>query len=320
MTKFFKTLSATLAAGVMLAGTAQAETRVTYKSAKSGSSYYQMGVELAEAMKAGTNGDIIVTIEESQGSTQNVMEVRARGGDYVFTTPPVLVSLAQKGKGPFDGKSAPQFDEIRALFPIPSLTMHFVMAGEGGAAALDDLEGQTLLLGKGSFGATEGEKYLILFGLADKVEIADAELSNAVAALKNGQIGAFVTAGSFPAPNVVEAAASTPVRLVSLTPEQVAETKRTKLVIPAGTYAGQTEDVTTTSLPVAAFTTTKMDEDTAYQLTRTYWEQKAEMADTSAWWNGVTEELMANITTPLHPGAVRYYEEAGFTLSDAQKQ
>ena len=44
------------------------------------------------------------------------------------------------------------------------------------------------------------------------------------------------------------------------------------------------------------------------------------MADTSAWWNGVTEELMANITTPLHPGAVRYYEEAGFTLSDAQKQ
>ncbi|NHM19310.1 TAXI family TRAP transporter solute-binding subunit [Tritonibacter mobilis] len=320
MTKFFKTLSATLAAGVMLAGTAQAETRVTYKSAKSGSSYYQMGVELAEAMKAGTNGDIIVTIEESQGSTQNVMEVRARGGDYVFTTPPVLVSLAQKGKGPFDGKSAPQFDEIRALFPIPSLTMHFVMAGEGGAAALDDLEGQTLLLGKGSFGATEGEKYLTLFGLADKVEIADAELSNAVAALKNGQIGAFVTAGSFPAPNVVEAAASTPVRLVSLTPEQVAETKRTKLVIPAGTYAGQTEDVTTTSLPVAAFTTTKMDEDTAYQLTRIYWEQKAEMADTSAWWNGVTEELMANITTPLHPGAVRYYEEAGFTLSDAQKQ
>ncbi|GAB5434423.1 MAG: TAXI family TRAP transporter solute-binding subunit [Epibacterium sp.] len=320
MTKFLKTLSATLAAGVMLASTAQADTRVTYKSAKSGSSYYQMGVELAEAMKAGTDGDIIVTIEESQGSTQNVMEVRARGGDYVFTTPPVLVSLAQKGKGPFEGKSAPQFDEIRALFPIPSLTMHFVMAGEGGAAALDDLEGQTLLLGKGSFGATEGEKYLNLFGLADKVEIADAELSNAVAALKNGQIGAFVTAGSFPAPNVVEAAASTPVRLVSLTPEQVAETKRTKLVIPAGTYAGQTEDVTTTSLPVAAFTTTKMDADTAYALTRTYWEQKAAMGDTSAWWNGVTAELMANITTPLHPGALRYYEEAGFALTEAHKQ
>ena len=42
-----------------LAATVQAETRVTYKSAKSTSSYYQMGVQLATAMKAGTDGDII---------------------------------------------------------------------------------------------------------------------------------------------------------------------------------------------------------------------------------------------------------------------
>ncbi|MBY6059501.1 TAXI family TRAP transporter solute-binding subunit [Leisingera daeponensis] len=320
MTKILTHMGAMVAAGVLLAGAVQAETRVTYKSAKSGSSYYQMGVELAEAMKAGTDGGIIVTVEESQGSTQNVMEVRARGADYVFTTPPALVGLAQNGKGPFEGKSAPQFDEIRALFPIPSLTMHFVMAGEGSTGTLEDLEGKTVLLGKGSFGATEGEKYLNLFGLSDKVTIADAELSNAVAALKNGQIGAFVTAGSFPAPNVVEAAASTPVTLLSLSPEQLAETKRTELVIPAGTYAGQDEDVVTTSLPVAAFTTTKMDEETAYQLTRTYWEQKAKMADTSAWWDGVTADLMEHITTPLHPGAIRYYEEAGIALPDALNQ
>ena len=50
-----------------------AEARVTYKSAKTGSSYYQMGVEIAEAMKSGSKGEIIVTVEESQGSTQNVM-------------------------------------------------------------------------------------------------------------------------------------------------------------------------------------------------------------------------------------------------------
>ncbi|MEC8015558.1 MAG: TAXI family TRAP transporter solute-binding subunit, partial [Pseudomonadota bacterium] len=107
-----------------------AETRVTYKSAKTGSSYYQMGVELAEAMKAA--GDISVTVEESQGSVQNVMEVRARGADYVFTTPPALVGLAQGGKAMFEGKGNPAFDDIRALFPIPSLTMHFVMSSESG--------------------------------------------------------------------------------------------------------------------------------------------------------------------------------------------
>ncbi|MFG6498548.1 TAXI family TRAP transporter solute-binding subunit [Sulfitobacter sp. 1A13191] len=312
-----QTICAALALG-LVGGAASAETRVTYKSAKSGSSYYQMGVELAEAMKAGSGGDISVTVEESQGSVQNVMEVRARGADYVFTTPPSLVGLAQNGKAMFEGKTAPAFDEIRALFPIPSLTMHFVMSQDSGATALADLEGKSILLGKGSFGATEGAKYLDMFGLADSVEIADAELSNAVAALKNGQIDGFVTAGSFPAPNVVEAAASTPVTIVPLSDEQITQSKRTRIVIPAGTYAGQEQDVTTTSLPVVAFTTTKMDDETAYQLTKTYWENKAKMADTSPWWGNVTPELMANITTELHPGALRYYEEAGMATETSQ--
>lgn len=312
-----QTICAALALG-LAGGAASAETRVTYKSAKTGSSYYQMGVELAEAMKAGSNGEISVTVEESQGSVQNVMEVRARGADYVFTTPPSLVGLAQEGKAMFEGKTAPAFDEIRALFPIPSLTMHFVMSQDSNATSLADLEGKSILLGKGSFGATEGAKYLDMFGLADSVEIADAELSNAVAALKNGQIDGFVTAGSFPAPNVVEAAASTPVHVISLSDEQVAQSKRTRIVIPAGTYAGQDQDVVTTSLPVAAFTTTKMDDETAYQLTKTYWENKAKMADTSPWWGNVTEELMNNITTEIHPGALRYYEEAGIATNASQ--
>ncbi|WP_050526495.1 TAXI family TRAP transporter solute-binding subunit [Pseudorhodobacter aquimaris] len=312
-----QTICAALAVGLM--GTAaNAETRVTYKSAKSGSSYYQMGVELAEAMKTGSGGEISVTMEESQGSVQNVMEVRARGADYVFTTPPSLVGLAQDGKAMFEGKSVPAFDEIRALFPIPSLTMHFVMSQNSKATSLADLEGKRILLGKGSFGATEGAKYLDIFGLSDRVNIADAELSNAVAALKNGQIDGFVTAGSFPAPNVVEAAASTPVDLISLTDEQVAQSKRTRIVIPAGTYAGQEQDIVTTSLPVVAFTTTKMDDETAYQLTKTYWENKEKMADTSPWWGNVTPDLMGNITTEFHPGALRYYQEAGIATHASQ--
>ena len=112
-------------AGVVLLSATQimAETRITYKSAKSTSSYYQMAVQIAEGMKAGSNGDVIVTVEESQGSVQNVMEVIGRKGNYVFTTPPVLIKLARGGKAMFKDKINPRFDEIRALFPIPSLTM-----------------------------------------------------------------------------------------------------------------------------------------------------------------------------------------------------
>ncbi len=318
MRRTLELLTLTAALGVAAVFPAAAETRVTYKSAKTGSSYYQMGVEIAEAMKAGTKGAIIVTLEESQGSTQNVMEVRGRGGDYVFTTPPALIELAQGGKGPFKDKGDPKFEQIRALFPIPSLTMHFVARADKGINTLADLEGKTVLLGKGSFGATEGEKYLKLFGLDGKVKLADGELSNAVPALKNGQIDAFVTAGSWPAPNVIEAAASTGITLLSLSPQQIEATQRDGLTIPAGTYAGQKAAVSTTSLPVVAYATTAMNDDTAYALTKTYWEQKAAMGTGAAWWKGVDASLMATITGKIHPGAVRYYKEAGFKLTPAQ--
>jgi len=319
--KILRTLGV-IAAGMMalsVANAAQAETRVTLKSAKAASSYYQMAAQFAEAMKTGTDGDIIVTVEESQGSVQNVMEAMVRPGNYVFTSPPGLVSLAQNGKGPFDGRPTEKFAEVRALFPIPSLTMHFVMRADSGATSFADLEGKTILLGKGSFGAREGEKYLQLFGLEGKVDLADAELSNAVAALKNGQIDGFVTAGSWPAPNVIEAAAGTDVIVLSLSEDQLAETKRDKTVIPAGTYNGQEEDITTASLSVVAFATTQMDADTAYALTRTFWEQKAKMGESSSWWNGVSPEMLANITGKMHPGALRYYDEVGFSIRDDQR-
>ena len=244
---------------------ANADTKITYKSAKSTSSYYQMAVEIAEAMKQGSAGEITVTVEESQGSVQNVMEAIGRTNNYVFTTPPVLIKLARGGKAMFKDKSNPRFDEVRALFPIPSLTMHFVMSKNSGVNDFAGMEGKTILLGKGSFGAREGEKYLKLFGLEGKVKLAEVELSNAVPALKNGQIDGFVTAGSFPAPNVIEAAASAGAKVISLNDEQVKASKRTRLVIPAGTYAGQSDDIVTTSLPVVAFTTTDMNEANSLQ-------------------------------------------------------
>ncbi|WP_338153332.1 TAXI family TRAP transporter solute-binding subunit [Pseudophaeobacter leonis] len=215
----------------------------------------------------------------------------------------------------FEGKGDPVFDEIRALFPIPSLTMHFVMSAESGVTSFAEMEGKTILLGSGSFGAREGAKYLGLFGLEDKVTIADSELSNAVNALKNGQIDGFVTAGSFPAPNVIEAAASTGVTVLSLNDEQIKTSKRTRLTIPAGTYTGQTNDITTTSLPVVAYSTTKMDDDAAYTLTKTFWETRENMAKDAPWWAGVSVDMLRNITTQIHPGAIRYYKEIGVALN-----
>ena len=317
--RFIHVSSIILAGIVCFVQTAFAETRVTYKSAKSTSSYYQMGVQIAEAMKQASSGQIIVTVEESQGSVQNVMEAAVRQGNYVFTTPPVLIKLAQNGGGAFKGKENPRFNEIRALFPIPSLTMHFVLRADSGVTKMSDLAGKTLLLGKGSFGAREGAKYLKLFGLEGKVKLANVELNNAVPALKNRQIDGFVTAGSYPAPNVIEAAAGTGITVLSMTSDQVKKSKRTRLVIPAGTYPGVNQDIVTTSLPVVAYTISQMSDETAYELTKNFWKQNSVMANSAAWWKGVTPKMLENVYGKIHDGALRYYDEIGVSVPAANR-
>ncbi|ETX11043.1 TRAP transporter solute receptor [Marinomonas ushuaiensis DSM 15871] len=312
--KLYKALIST-AIGLAVTQFGFAQTQITYKSAKTSSSYYQMAVELSQAVKRDTNSDLIVTVEESQGSVQNVMESAFRGANYIFTTPPALVSLAQNSEAMFKNKNNPKFDEIRALFPIPSLTMHVVVSEKSGINSFAELEGKKILLGKGTFGATEGAKYLKMFGLEGKVDLAQVELSNAVPALKNDQIDGFFTSSSFPAPNVIEAAAGTKIKVLSLSDEQITQSKRTKLIIPAGTYAGQDTDISTTSLPVVAYTSTAMDEDTAYTLTKAFWNQKKLMSDVSPWWGGVSTDMLSNIKGKIHPGAVKYYREMGVTLS-----
>ncbi len=307
----------TLAALLACSSFVHAETRVTYKSAKTSSSYYQMAVQIAEAIKLGTKGEIIATVEESQGSVQNVKEVMVRTGNYVFTTPPALIRLAQQSKGKFASDNPAKYMNVRSLFPIPSLTMHFVVRADSGIKTFEELDGKRMLIGKGSFGAREAAKYFTLFGLDGKVKLANAELGSAVQALKNRQIDGFATSGSYPAPNVVEAAAGIGVNLISLSSEQIKLTKRTELLIPAGTYPGVDYPVTTTSLPVVAYATTDMADEIAYQLTKAFWQQKEKMAQNNAWWGGVSTAMLANVYGKLHPGALRYYQEMGVEIPAA---
>ncbi len=286
-----------------------ASNKVTLKAAKSSSSYYQMAVGIGENIKKASKNSISTTIEESQGSVQNVKEVKRRKGNYLFTTPPVLLKLAKAKKGPFKTDNPASFDKVRSLFPIPFLTMHFVARKDSKIKKFEDLNGKTLLVAKGTFGGREAVKYIKLLGLSNKVQVVRAELSNAVAALKNNQIDAFATSGSYPAPNVIEAAATTDIELISLSDEQIAKTKRDKLVIPANTYAKITKDISTTTLPVGVYTTSDLSEDLAYKITKYFWESKSRLEKQNSWWKSVTYKNLSMFKTKLHKGALRYYKE-----------
>lgn len=323
--------SAALALGVgaaslvAAAGTAEAQTRLTLKSAASTSSYYVMMVQLAELLREVSDGQIQTTVEESQGSVQNVKEAGRRPGAFLFTTPPSLIESARNSAGPFEGDDGAMYDPIRTLFVMPFVTVHLVVDAESDIQDATDLAGESFIAGgTGTFCEGRTRAIFEALGIVDQVDIVDVELNNAPNAMRNKRVAGYATCSSHPVPGLVELATTVPVRVLSFTDEQRAilaeeDPATGPVVIAAGTYAGQDEDVHTVGLPVGAYGTTEMDEDTAYTIVKAFWEQREALAEENPWWAGVGPELLDQMAVQLHPGALRYYEEEGIAVPDSMK-
>jgi TRAP-type uncharacterized transport system substrate-binding protein len=79
-------------------------------------------------------------------------------------------------------------------------------------------------------------------------------------------------------------------------------------------------DVPTVGVPVGAYATTRMDDATAYAIVKAFWAKKDEMAKTNPWWAAVKPDLIGALgNTKLHPGALKYYKEAGVTVPAAMQ-
>jgi len=319
----FASLAAMTAAAALACGVAKAETRVTLKSATAGSSYYQMTVQLGEALKTASNGQITATVEESQGSVQNVKEAPKRTGNYVFTSPPSLVKNAEAGKKPFEGETG--YDKIRTLFVMPGITMHFIVRADSGINAITDLAGKSFIAGgRGTFTERQSLALFKLFELEGKVKVAEVELSAASNALRNKQVDGFASGSSHPTGMVQELAATMPIKLLSLSDAELkkildADPGAGRIVIAANTYAGQTQPVQTFGLPVGGFTTTAMDDKTAYEITKIFWTQREAMAKTNPIWGSVALDQVVPLGIKLHPGAAKFYAEKGVKIPDALK-
>lgn len=306
-------------AAMLAAPLAQAQTRITLKSAKAGSSYYVMMVQLGELMKKESDGTIQPTVEESQGSVQNVKEAARRAGNFLFTSPPNLLSDARAGLKPFEGEAG--HDRARTLFVMPSVTIHLAVQKDSGITDVMQLAGHKFIAGgKGTFCEGRTLRIFELLGLAGQVEVIDVELNAASGAMRNDKVAGFATCSSHPTPQLVELATTTPLKLISFTDVQrekvlAADPMSGPLTIAAGTYKDQDADVSTVGVPVGAFTTADMDDETAYFITRTFWQQRDELAKTNPWWAGVSPDMVNRLGTKLHPGALRHYREAGVEIA-----
>lgn len=92
-------------------------------------------------------------------------------------------------------------------------------------------------------------------------------------------------------------------------------------VVPAETYSGQVNgdrDLTTTASAMMMSVTADMEDDTAYTLTKAYWDNLDAMKNTNALMRAIdASKPFDGMNAKLHPGAVRYCQEAGIEIPEA---
>ena len=137
-------------------------------------------------------------------------------------------------------------------------------------------------------------------------------------ALRNGQIDAFFFVGGYPTGAIVELASAVKIKLVPIAgPGAEALISKYGFFsasdIPEGAYEGVG---TTTTVAVGAqwITSAKEDEALIYDITKALWNAKTRVLLDVGHAKGksiTAETALDGIGIPLHPGAERFYKEAG---------
>jgi TRAP transporter TAXI family solute receptor len=320
--------AATLLLGPAAAGAADAPRpakdtghSIVVRAGKTGSLNHDLAVEFAGALAEAVNGAYTLDVQESQGSVENVIDARRAPRNYLFTAGPNAIAEARRGAKPFGHDW--RYDRIRALFPIPAQTVQWVVRKDMNIKTLADLAGRNFISGsKGSVAERVTTEALETLGILREVQIMDIQVGAAAQALKAKQVSGFAIAGPYPVPSLVTLAQGTPIRLLSMPAAQMhkvlhADDSLAPELVPKGTYPGLDEDVTALALPAGVYTTTQMSDDVAYAVAKAFWTERDALTKKSPVWQAVTAAALAQMGAKLHPGALRFYREAGIPVPPA---
>jgi TRAP-type uncharacterized transport system substrate-binding protein len=138
-----------------------------------------------------------------------------------------------------------------------------------------------------------------------------------------------MNATNAPSPVIQQMALSREIRLLGLSEEQLAKPEVQAILnrpggvlveIPPDTYgdnqANDTAVVTPGSI-VGIGVGEHVPEEAVYQITKAFWEGVQELGSTSPWLRQIQlDQALRDLNLPLHPGALRYYEEIGMQVPD----
>ncbi len=295
-------------------------------TASTGGTYHPVGTAIStlSKIKLLPKKKFSLTAVNSAGSGANVQALGSGTADFAILQG-LFGSYAATGTGPV---SAPQ-KNIRSVTMLWQNVEQFVLASSkvktGTVGDLKKLSGMSMAMGKQNSG-TIGSNTVLLSGLGIDInkdyKLVHAGYGPTADALANGQaIGAGMPSGP-PTGAITKLMAANEGKftVLNVTAEQAkAMDGGRNLWVPytiaAGTYPGQTKDITTIAQPNFLAVNASVDEEHVYLLTKTMYENLGFLsAIHPATKVMAVEKAMAGLPVPLHPGAARYYKEIGLEV------
>jgi hypothetical protein len=260
---------------------------------------------------------LVAIAQAANGSVANINAIKSGVLESGFSQSDVAY-WAYTGTGIFENKGA--VTDLRALANLYPETIHLVARKGAGIKSVKDLKGKRVSLDEPGSGTLVDARIILEgYGLTEKdIEPEYIKPNPAIDKIKDNQLDAFFIVAGYPTGSVVELASSVGGELVPIDgPEAEAIIGKygffAKDVIPAGTYDGIGE---TASLSVGAqlVVSAKVDMQLIYDITKALWNEKSRALLDAGHAKGkmITKENALNgVGIPLHPGAEKYYKEAG---------
>ena len=315
--KLFATMALALVLIMVLASCGGAATKLTMGTGGTGGTYYQFGAILGQYVEK--NAGVSCVAVSTDGSKANIQGIDA--GDYQLgTVQSDVMAYAWNGTNSFaeTGKIG-SFRVIGGLYAeaVQLITM------DPSIKSVADLQGKAVSIGAPASGVYfNAIDVLGAAGLTEQdINAQYQSFNDSVESLKDGKIAAaFIVAGA-PTPAVVDLMTSNDAYLVPIDGEIASKVMAncpyyTAYTIPAGTYKGQTEDVTTITVKATLIVSADIDEETVYQVTKAIFDNvPAITAEHAKGAELSVENATSGMTAPFHKGAARYFAEKGITVT-----
>ncbi|KAB2870409.1 MAG: TAXI family TRAP transporter solute-binding subunit [Bauldia sp.] len=308
-------LAAGAAALVMGLGAATAKAQEFINVLTGGTSgvYYPLGVALSEIYGQNIEG-ARAQVQATKASVENLNLLQAGRGEIAFT---LGDSLAEAWAGNTEAGFPGKLDKLRGIAAIYPNYVQIVASKESGVTTLEDLKGRSLSVGAPASGTELNARAIFAaagLSYSDLGKLEYLPFAESVELIKNRQLDATLQSAGLGVASIRDLATSVPINVVAVSPEIIEKIGAPFIAatIPAGTYDGQTEDVSTAAVGNFLVSHDGVSEETAYQMTKLLFENLDKMAASHAAAKAIdVAKALDGMPVPLHPGAERYYREVG---------